>query len=152
MKKVLFVASITGHIRAFHVPSLENFKNSGYVVDVASNGDAEVAFCDRRHQIEFQRSPLKADNIKAYRRLKELINKEKYEIIHCHTPVAAMITRLAARKARKKYGTKVIYTAHGFHFFKGAPLLNWLIYFPIEWVCSIFTDVLININKEDYAV
>jgi len=62
-----------------------------------------------------------------------------------------MITRLACRRVRKK-GTKVIYTAHGFHFYKGAPKLNWLIYYPIEKICSYFTDVLITINKEDYAL
>lgn len=147
----MFVASVTGHIRAFHLPYLEYFKNKGYNVEVASNGDAEIQGCDKRHQIEFQRSPLKKDNIKAYKALKKIISDGEYEIIHCHTPVAAMMTRLVARKARKKYKTKVIYTAHGFHFFKGAPFLNWLIYFPVEWLCSFFTDVLITINKEDFA-
>lgn len=83
--------------------------------------------------------------------LKNLLKEESFDLIHCHTPVAAMLTRLAARKARKN-GTKVIYTAHGFHFFKGAPLLNWLIYFPVEFICSFFTDVLITINQEDYRL
>lgn len=149
MKKVLFIASITGHIRAFHLPYLEYFKNCGYTVEVASNGDAEVPFCDTRHQIEFQRSPFKKDNINAYKKLKNLIEKGEYEIIHCHTPVAAIMTRLAARKVRKK-GTRVMYTAHGFHFFKGSSLKNWLIYFTTEWLCSFLTDTLITMNEEDF--
>ena len=72
-------------------------------------------------------------------------------MIHCHTPVGGIITRLAAASSRKKNGTKVIYTAHGFHFFKGAPLINWLIYFTAEKFCSYFTDTIITINKEDFA-
>ncbi len=150
MKKVLFVASVTGHILAFHLPYLEGFKKCGYVVEVVSNGEKEVPFCDARHQVCFARNPINKRNISAYRELKEIIKNGNYDIIHCHTPVAAMMTRLAARKVRKK-GTKVVYTAHGFHFYKGASIKNWLIFFPIEWICSFFTDVLITINKEDFA-
>lgn len=149
MKKVLMVASVTVHIKAFHLPYLELFKNNGYIVEVASNGEEKIPFCDKHHQIDFQRSPLKKDNIKSFLELKRIINEGNYDIVHCHTPVAAMLTRLAARKARKK-GTRVIYTAHGFHFFKGAPIENWLIYFPVEWLCSFFTDTLITINTEDF--
>jgi len=149
MKKVLFVASVTRHFKAFHLPYLEMFKNNGYKVEIASNGEDEVPFCNKHHQVDFQRSPLKKDNIKAYYELKKISSEENYDIIHCHTPVAAMLTRMAARKMRKK-GTRVIYTAHGFHFFKGAPLKNWLIYLPFEWLCSFLTDILITINTEDF--
>ena len=82
--------------------------------------------------------------------LKNIIEENKYEIIHCHTPVGGVITRLAARNARKKYNTKVIYTAHGFHFYKGAPAINWIIYYPIEKWLARYTDCLITINQEDY--
>lgn len=150
MKKVLFVASVTRHILAFHLPFLKYFKEKGWQTEVASRGEEEIAFCDIHHEVNFERSPLKKENISAFRQLKKLIDDNAYDIIHCHTPVAALLTRLAARKARKKE-TKVYYTAHGFHFYQGAPLLNWLIYFPIEWMCSFFTDVLITINKEDNA-
>lgn len=102
------------------------------------------------NHINMSRSPVSKENLFAYQQLRNLINCYSFEIIHCHTPIAAMLVRLAARHARKK-GTKVIYTAHGFHFFKGAPLKNWLLYFPIEWLLSRYTDLLITINKEDYA-
>ena len=105
----------------------------------------------KSHSLSFSRSPFNKSNITAYKQLKKLVKNGEYDIVHCHTPVAAMITRLACRKVRKK-GTKVIYTAHGFHFYKGAPKLNWLIYYPIEKICSYFTDVLITINKEDFAL
>jgi glycosyltransferase EpsD len=94
--------------------------------------------------------PWKPKNLTAYRMLKKIIDEGDYDIIHCHTPVGAMIARLAALAARKK-GTKVIYTAHGFHFFKGAPLINWLAFYPAEWLLAPITDVLITINKEDHA-
>ncbi|WDC84199.1 glycosyltransferase [Caloramator sp. mosi_1] len=95
----------------------------------------------------FNRNPLNKNNITAYKKIKEIIRNGKYDIIHCHTPVASFLTRLACRKVEY---TKVIYTAHGFHFFKGAPLKNWLIYYPIEKWLSKYTDSLITINDEDY--
>ena len=149
MKKVLFVASITGHILSFHIPYLKCFKENGYEVHVASLGDTKIPYCDKHFDIPFQRNPLKPKNVKAYKQLKNIINNEEYDIIHCHTPTASVLTRFGARKARRS-GTKVFYTAHGFHFYKGAPWLNWLIYYPIEKVCSRWTDCLITINKEDY--
>ena len=149
MKKVLFVATVTRHINAFHIPYLKWFKEQGYEVHVASNGQEDIEYCDKHYNLPFQRSPFKLENIKAYKQLKSIINKNQYEIIHCHTPVGGVLTRLAAKKVRKKYQTRVIYTAHGFHFYKGAPLLNWIIYYPIEKYLSKFTDCLITINKED---
>ena len=150
MKKVLFVATVTRHINAFHIPYLKWFKEQGYEVHVASNGGENIEYCDKHFNIPFERFPIKLGNIKAYKQLKSIIDENQYEIIHCHTPVGGVITRLAARKARKKYHTRVIYTAHGFHFYKGAPLLNWIIYYPIEKWLSKYTDCLITINEEDY--
>lgn len=149
MKKVLFVATITGHINSFHIPYLKWFKEQGYEVHVASKGNENIEYCDKHFEIPFERFPLKKQNIKAYKQLKNIIEENKYELIHCHTPVGGVLTRLAARKARKKYNTKVIYTAHGFHFYKGAPLLNWIIYYPIEKICAKWTDCLITITNED---
>jgi glycosyltransferase involved in cell wall biosynthesis len=81
--------------------------------------------------------------------VKKMCNENQYDLLHCHSPIGSVIARLAARKARK-HGTKVIYTAHGFHFYKGAPKRNWIIFYPIEKICSRWTDVLITINKEDF--
>lgn len=105
----------------------------------------------RVHDIPFSRSPFSKNNLKAYKMLKQLVESEHYDIVHTHTPNASLIVRLACRKVRKQ-GTRVFYTAHGFHFFKGAPLKNWLMYYPVEKLCARFTDVLITINKEDYAL
>ena len=149
MKKVLFVATVTRHINAFHIPYLKWFKEQGYEVHVASNGNEKIEYCDKHFNLPFARFPLKVNNIKTYKELKKIINDNNYEIIHCHTPVGGVLTRLAARKERKK-GTKVLYTAHGFHFYKGATLLNWLIYYPIEKIMAYYTDCLITIVNEDY--
>lgn len=151
MKKVLFVATVTKHINAFHIPYLKWFKNQGYEVHVASNGNDKIEYCDKHYNLPFERFPLKKNNIKTYKELKKIINENSYEIIHCHTPVGGVLARLAAKNARK-CGTRVIYTAHGFHFYKGAPLLNWLIYYPIEKWLSKYTDTLITINTEDYEL
>lgn len=101
------------------------------------------------HDINLSRSPFNKNNFLKYKEIKQLIRTERYDLIHCHTPIASIITRIAAKKFRKT-GTKVIYTAHGFHFFKGAPRLNWILYYIPEKICSYFTDILITINKEDY--
>ena len=151
MKKVLFTATVDSHILQFHIPYLKWFKEQGYEVHVATNGDEEISYCDKKHNIPFERSPIKINNLKAIKELKAIIEKEKFKIIHCHTPMGSVVTRLAAKKARKN-GTKVIYTAHGFHFFKGAPLINWIIFYPIEKWLSKYTDCLITINKEDYEL
>ena len=149
MKKVLFVATINGHIIGCHLPYLKWFKEQGYEVHVASRGTEKIDYCDKHFNLPFERFPLKINNVKAYKGLKKIISDNNYDIIHCHTPVGGVLTRLAAKKERKK-GTKVLYTAHGFHFYKGAPLLNWLIYYPIEKIMACYTDCLITIVNEDY--
>jgi len=158
MKKVLFVATVVKlHIMVFHIPYLEWFKKNGYEVHVAARNDYDnkeeciIPFCDQFHDLPFERSPLRKNNLQVYKELKNIIDTEEYEIIHCHTPMGGAIGRLAARSTRKK-GTKVIYTAHGFHFFKGAPLVNWLAYYPAERWLARYTDVLITINTEDYEI
>ena len=127
------------------------FKEKGYEVHVATNGTEEIPYCDVKHVISFERSPIKINNLKAIKDLKKIIDKEKFDIIHCHTPMGSVVTRIAAKKARKK-GTRVIYTAHGFHFFKGAPITNWLMFYPVEKYLSKYTDCLITINQEDYKL
>lgn len=127
------------------------FKEQGWEVHVAAAGNMELPYVDKKYEISIQRSPLQLENIKAYKELKAIIDKNEYKIIHCHTPMGGAIARLAARKSRK-YGTKVLYTAHGFHFCKGAPLANWLLYYPIEKMLANYTDCLITINQEDYKL
>ena len=150
MKKVLFTATVDSHILQFHLPFLKLFKEKGYEVHVATNGDEEIPYCDVKHKVIFERSPFKLNNLKAIKQLKKICEKEKFDIIHTHTPMGATVTRLAARSSRKKHHTRVIYTAHGLHFFKGAPLKNWLIFYPVEKYLSKYTDTLILINQEDY--
>ena len=156
-KKVLFVATVVKtHMMQFHIPYLKMFQEMGWETAVASRNDYEnpedckIPYCDTYYDIPFERLPWKPRNIHSYRMLKKIIDEGNYDIIHCHTPVGALIARLAALSARKK-GTKVIYTAHGFHFFTGAPLQNWLMFYPVEWLLAPVTDVLITINREDYA-
>lgn len=152
MKKVLFTATVDSHILQFHIPYLKWFKEQGYEVHVATNGDEQIPYCDVKHKVTFERSPIKVNNLKAIKQLKKIVNNEKFDIIHCHTPMGSVVTRIAAMKARKKYNTKVIYTAHGFHFFKGAPIQNWIMFYPIEKWLSKYTDCLITINQEDYEL
>lgn len=147
-KKVLFV-SHRANFAKFNRPFMRWFKKQGYEVHYASDGEEEVLDCDKHFDICFDRSPYSKCNIKAYRQLKDIIDKENYDIIHCHTPMGSVVTRLAAKDARKK-GTRVLYTAHGFHFYKGAPLVNWLFYYPVEKYLSKYTDCIITINQEDF--
>ncbi len=157
MNKVLYVATVVKtHINTFHLPFLEMFKNEGWETSVCARNDFEnltdchIPYCDKFFDTPFERFPFKPNNFKAFLALRRIIKREQFDIIHCHTPSGGVLARLAAIGTKKK-GSRIMYTAHGFHFFKGAPLINWLIYFPIEWVCSFFTDTLITINKEDYS-
>ncbi len=153
MSKVLFT-SHTGNFVKFNAPFIKWFSEQGWEVHYASAEEEPFpeGLCDQHFMVPFQRTPFHPDNIKAYRVLRDIICREQYDLIHCHTPVGGAITRLAARKCRQRQGTKVIYTAHGFHFYKGAPFLNWILYYPIEkWLASL-TDCIVTINYEDYEL
>ncbi len=156
MKKVLFVANVLKkHIYTFHMPFLRKLKEEGYEVHVAAYNDAEneeiLSVCDHYYNVRFARSPFDPQNLKNYWILKRLMEQENFDIVHCHTPIVSALVRLACEKARKN-GTKIIYTAHGFHFYKGAPLLNRMLYYPIEKLCAKRTDMLITINEEDFLL
>jgi glycosyltransferase involved in cell wall biosynthesis len=128
--------------------------DEGHQVDVAFNIEQEVNSeiydmgC-KKHQLPLQRSPLKKDNFRAYKMLKSIIISEGYDLVHTHTPVASAVVRLVCRNLNN---VRVFYTAHGFHFFKGASLINWIVYYPIEKWLAKYTDTLITINKEDYKI
>lgn len=147
-KKILFTSHVAS-FQKFNRPFMRMMSKKGWEVHYASMSEEEILDCDKSFVVPFTRSPFRLSNITAYRQLKKIINQEDYDIIHTHTPMGSVVTRLAAKKARRN-GTKIIYTAHGFHFFKGAPLLNWLIYYPVERLMARHTDTLITINKEDY--
>ena len=153
--RVLFTATLVrGHIAKFHIPYLKWFKEQGWETWVAAKNDypdgvCKIPYCDHFVNIDFARSPFSKQTLIAYKQLSELFANERFDIVHTHTPVGGVLTRLAARNARRS-GTKVIYTAHGFHFYDGAPLANWLLWYPVERFMSRFTDVLVTINNEDY--
>lgn len=147
-KKILFT-SHTANFQKFNRPFMRMLRESGWEVHYASMGEEKILDADKSFVVPFTRSPFTISNIRAYKQLKQIIDRENYDIIHTHTPVGSVVTRLAARRACSR-GTRVIYTAHGFHFFTGAPLLNWLIYYPTERFMARYTDTLITINDEDY--
>lgn len=152
--KVLYVTTISATMEFFpaHIQMLQE---QGDEVELACNlsvplpETVSLLNCVAHH-IPFSRSPVSKNNVQAYKVLANLLREENYDVVHTHTPNASAIVRLACRKLRKK-GLKVFYTAHGFHFYKGAPVKNWLLYFPVEWLLSHVTDVLITMNREDYA-
>lgn len=154
--KILYVTTI-GMTMSFFKELIKKLLGEGHTVDIMCNEAlSQISECYREWECEIyhhdcSRSPASMGNLKAILQIRKLVRKKKYDIVHCHTPIAAMCTRLACIGARKR-GTKVFYTAHGFHFYKGAPLKNWLLYYPIEKICSYFTDVLITINQEDYQL
>ncbi|MDW7761966.1 MAG: glycosyltransferase family 4 protein [Acidobacteriota bacterium] len=152
MKKVLYIATSDVHIRTFHLPFLKWLKENGCIIHLAAEKRGDVVFddIDQVFYMPFPRSPLNRVYFSTYNKLKMIIDQECYDLVHCHTPLPSFIGRLAARSSRKK-GTKVLYTVHGFHFFKGAPLKNWLIYYPAEWFMSFFTDAIITMNSEDFS-
>ena len=156
--KVLLVATVQSHICQFHKPLVNMLHEHGVEVHVAArNNLAEknglaLDFVEKVFDIPFARSPKSKNNIIAYKQLKKIIDEDHYDVVHCNTPMGGIVTRLAARNARK-HGTKVYYTAHGFHFYKGAPKKNWIVFYPIEkFFADHFTDKVITITKEDYRL
>ncbi|MBR5705901.1 MAG: glycosyltransferase, partial [Deltaproteobacteria bacterium] len=155
--KILYIATVLSHICQFHLPHMQQLQEQGWTVHVAAHDNLseknglQLKHCDRLIETPFARSPKSPDNFGAYRQLKKLLSEEHYDVILCNTPVGGVVARLAAKKARK-LGTRVIYMAHGFHFYAGASKAAWLIYYPIERHLAKHCDLLITINQADYAL
>lgn len=149
VKSILYVAISQGHLSVFHRPFLRWLRENGYEVHVAARESPGfvLAEMDQYHRIDFARFPFHPANLRAFVRLVKLLRARSYTLVHCHTPVASALTRLAAPLARGR--PVVLYTAHGFHFFPGASLLNWVLWFSLEWVLARLTDFLVVINSWD---
>jgi glycosyltransferase involved in cell wall biosynthesis len=152
--RILYITTIGGTMNFFK-NLIHNLIVDGHTVDIATNeSNSPVDECYKKwgckiYPLSCTRSPFNKGTFKAIKEIKQIVAENDYDIVHCHTPIAAMCTRLACKKFRKN-GGKVYYTAHGFHFYKGAPLKNWLMFYPIEKICSYLTDTLITINQEDF--
>lgn len=167
MKKALMMSSVASMIDLFNMDNIKTLRNIGFKVDVACN--FEHGSTTSRERVDAFRKELECDCIKtfhvpvprriyriidiykSYKFLKALCEKNHYQIVHCHSPIGGVIARLACMSSRNN-GTKVIYTAHGFHFFKGSSIKNWVLFYPIEKLCAKYTDCLITINKEDFVI
>lgn len=152
------VTTVSGFIPQFEMNNVKILQNMGAEIHYAANYDMPSYGTDNhrldgteiiRHQVDFERSPFNKKNLKAYRQLKRLMEQEHFDLVHCHTPMGAVLTRIVAHQTRT---SPVIYTAHGFHFYKGAPLKNWLFFYPVEKYLSRYTDEQICINREDYQL
>ena len=152
--KILYVVTIGATMDFFRDIIAELIKE-GHIVDIACNVSiAEVPSYYKElgckvFKIDCVRNPIDKGNVKAINQIREIVVENEYDIVHCHTPIASVCARIGCRKIREK-GVKVFYTAHGFHFYTGASLKYWLVFYPIEKICSKWTDVLITINAEDF--
>ena len=151
-RKVLFVATVYSHLASFHIPFMEMLQGMGYEVHAAACSSS-----GRREEVEkigvtcweipFARSPYSPANLQAFLRLRDLLKEHHFDLIHVHTPVAAFLGRYLAKKTNQG---SVLYTAHGFHFYEGAPLRHWLLYYSAEKLAVKWTDGLIVMNQEDF--
>lgn len=156
MKKALLVTTVSGFIPQFEMDNVRILQKMGYEVHYASNYSTPAYGKDNhrldgtgivRHQVDFVRSPFSPENIKVFKQMTNLMKLERFDLVHCHTPMGGVIARLAAHRTQT---SPVVYTAHGFHFFNGAALINWLFYYPMEWFLSHYTTQQLCINQEDY--
>jgi len=151
--KVLFVATVESHLLNFHIPFMKLLQNKGYEVHVATKlGNRQQEFDDIgviKHHIDFSRTPYSPRVLTSLLQMEKLLRDVRFSLVHVHTPVAAFVTRVACQRTKTH---PVLYTAHGFHFYRGAPLKNWLLYYNMEKLAAHWTDGLITINKEDYEV
>lgn len=156
--KLLYILNVADRVNNFSYTSMLAAKELGFEFHIAGNwsyaSDREKIADEEKygikiHQIDFVRTPYHPGNIKAYKQLKTIAKNEQYDIIHCNTPIGGVVGRIIGKKLKTK---KIIYQAHGFHFYKGAPKINWLIYYPIEKRLAKYTDAIITINQEDFAL
>lgn len=151
MKKLLFISNITNKITNFSLPSILTSQSLGYEFHLAANlsnfEDDPYKYNIKTHHIDLCRNPFSLKNIKAYKQMLDLIEKENYDVIHCNTPIGGILGRLCGKKAKV---SKIIYTVHGFHFYKGAPLINRTLFKWAEMWLARYTDAIITINQEDF--
>ncbi|WP_217562275.1 glycosyltransferase family 4 protein [Paenibacillus sp. GbtcB18] len=148
--KIAYVATLFGHLEAFHIPYMNMLKERGYEVHAYASEDYGFNAINTHvecFKIPFKKNPIHPNNFKALKLLIEHFKREKYDMVHFHMPVASVIGRIAARIAKIPV---VLYTAHGFHFCNGAPVKDWLLYYPVERFMARWTDYLITINQEDF--
>lgn len=154
MPKLLFVTTIPSTLTAFLLPYSDYFRKKGWQVDaLTGEGPIEELLCrfDKVWQVKWSRNPLSLGNmIGTPQRIYRIVQQEDYDIVHVHTPVASFVTRFALRNLRKNKKVKVVYTAHGFHFYKGNSFIKNTIFISLEKIASYWTDHLIVINEEDY--
>lgn len=151
-KKILFAANLESFFTKFLIPQLKWFKENGYEVHVAAKSEnLNIPYCDKKFNVDFARGFNIKQNINSYKQMKKIFKEEHYDIVSCHTPFGAAITRLAYKNSKVK-NTKMVYMNHGFHFYKGASLLHWLLFYPAEKYLAKYTDTLITINLEDYEI
>ena len=158
MKKILYVTTISGFLPQFEMNDVRIIQQMGYEVHYASNFRNQMYTFDENelkkdgiilHQIDIEKKPTRFfKELKAIRQLKRIIEEENIVLVHCHNPMGGVCARIAAHcSGNRPY---VIYTGHGLHFYKGAPLTNWLLYYPAEKLMAGMTDIIVTINREDY--
>ncbi len=168
MKKALVCAHVASMVQQFNMENIRLLLEQGYEVDVACNMERPGSITpEKAKEMERQLAgmgvrvihipaPKKVTAVKgilqSFGILRKRMKENNYALIHCHSPIGGMVCRVANLFGGNYRKTRMLYTAHGFHFYQGAPLKNWLLYYPVEWLCSRFTDVLITINREDYAL
>lgn len=159
MAKRILITCTDSMMKQFLEPHVINLVNNGYEVEIACSEvlnrfkevQEDLGGTVKIHHLSLKRSPLAIPaHFKGYRELRKIINGGHFDLVWTNEPVMGVVTRLAAQEARRN-GTKVLYMVHGFHFFKGAPFVNWLIYYPIERIMAPKADCICTINKEDYA-
>lgn len=160
MKKRILVTCTDSMMMQFMIPHIKNLNDEGFKVEIACSdvrgrmNEVRNSFTGiysiKIYKIDLNRNPFKLSNFRGYRQIKKIIDRGKYDLIWTNEPVMGIITRLASIRQRKVHNLKVMYMAHGFHFFEGAPKGNWLIYYSLEKMFSAVTDILVTINKEDY--
>lgn len=144
---ILFISNHAGFSK-FNAPYINALSSCGFRVYNASPG-LEINCNCIHYDVPITRSPITLGNLFSFFKLIKIIYAQNIKIVHCHTPSGGVLGRLLKIT---KPSVRVIYTAHGFHFYKGSPLINWFIFFPIEYILSFLTDAIITINREDFTL
>ncbi|WP_152597428.1 glycosyltransferase family 4 protein [Neobacillus niacini] len=137
----------------FSLPCVEAALEQGYKIFMGVNRKtAENLECEGYDIIFYDSSTFRSlldikSNFTAFKNLLSLLKREQIDVIHCNTPIGGIMGRLCGKLAKVP---KVIYTAHGFHFYNGAPLINRTFFKWAEMIMARFTDAIITMNQEDF--
>lgn len=149
--KILHVCAIDSTAQGLLLPQIDYFLSRKLSVEIACSPGLAAEQLQQQgyalHPIQIDRKIAPVPNLISIYQLTKLIRQNHYDLVHVHTPIAAVLGRIAAKLGGIK---RIIYTAHGFPFHDQSSPFQYRFYFTVEKFCTPFTHLVLTQSYEDF--